>query len=67
MLLAWCIQLSTTRFHRRVREHQLLDLNSTYKLRQSSGMRHANELCQADTMYGPYKSSNPMAHGARAF
>lgn len=46
-------QLSATQFYRMVREHQLLDVNSTDKLRQSFAMRHANELWQADTMYGP--------------
>ncbi len=46
-------QLSSMQFYRMVREHQLLETNSTYKLRQSFAMRHANELWQADTMYGP--------------
>ena len=45
-------QLSQTKFYRMVRQHALLGANSTHKLRQSFAMQHANELWQADTMYG---------------
>jgi len=46
-------QLSPTQFYRMVRQHALLDTSNTHKLRQSFAMQHANELWQADTMYGP--------------
>lgn len=46
-------QLSQTTFYRMVREHELLDLEVSKKLRQSFAMRFANELWQADTMHGP--------------
>lgn len=46
-------QISQTNFYRMVREHDLLNVERTKKLRQSFAMRYANELWQADTMYGP--------------
>lgn len=46
-------QLSQTAFYRRVREHHLLEPEQTQKLRQSFAMQFANQLWQADTMYGP--------------
>ena len=46
-------QLSQTSFYRIVRENDLLDFEQTKKLRQSFCMQFANELWQADTMYGP--------------
>jgi len=46
-------QLSPTSFYRMVREHELLLGENTQKLRQSFAMQFANELWQADTMYGP--------------
>jgi putative transposase len=46
-------QLSQTAFYRMVRENNLLDVEQTKKLRQSFAMQFANELWQADTMYGP--------------
>lgn len=46
-------QLSATSFYRMVRENNLLDLQTTQKLRLSFAMQFANELWQADTMYGP--------------
>ncbi|MCU7862088.1 MAG: DDE-type integrase/transposase/recombinase [Candidatus Thiodiazotropha sp. (ex Lucinoma kastoroae)] len=46
-------QLAPTTFYRRVRQHQLLNETVTRKLRLSFAMRYANELWQADTMYGP--------------
>jgi len=46
-------QLSQTSFYRMVREHELLNLEQSKKLRQSFAMQFANELWQADTMYGP--------------
>jgi transposase len=45
-------QLSATNFYRMVRTHDLLDVETTRKLRQSFSMQYANELWQADTMYG---------------
>jgi transposase InsO family protein len=46
-------QLSQTSFYRMVRENDLLDIEQTKKLRQSFSMQFANELWQADTLYGP--------------
>lgn len=46
-------QLSQTSFYRMVRENDLLNVETTKKLRQSFCMQFANELWQADTMYGP--------------
>jgi putative transposase len=46
-------QLSQTSFYRRVRENDLLNIEQTKKLRRSFSMQFANELWQADTMYGP--------------
>ncbi len=46
-------QLSQTSFYRMVRENDLLNLEQTKKLRHSFAMQFANELWQADTMYGP--------------
>ena len=46
-------QLSQTSFYRMVRENNLLDFEQTQKLRRSFAMQFANELWQADTMYGP--------------
>jgi len=46
-------QLSQTSFYRMVRENNLLDVEQTRKLRLSFAMQFANELWQADTMYGP--------------
>jgi transposase InsO family protein len=46
-------QLSQTNFYRILRDHDLLNVETTTKLRQSFAMRFANELWQADTMHGP--------------
>ncbi len=46
-------QLSQTAFYRLVHRHELLNVEQTKKLRQSFCMQFANELWQADTMYGP--------------
>lgn len=46
-------QLSQTSFYRMIREHDLLNLEHTQKLRQSFAMQFANELWQADTLHGP--------------
>ncbi len=46
-------QLSQTSFYRMVRENDLLNVETTRKLRESFAMKYANELWQADTMYGP--------------
>jgi len=52
-------QLSQTSFYRMVRENDLLNFEQTQKLRHSFAMPFANELWQADTMYGPsIKQSN---------
>lgn len=46
-------QLSQTVFYRMIRENDLLNHEQTQKLRQSFAMQFANELWQADTLYGP--------------
>lgn len=46
-------QLSPTTFYRYLRENDLLNTETTEKLRTSFAMRFANELWQGDTMYGP--------------
>lgn len=46
-------QLATTTFYRIIREHKLLEGENANKLRLSFAMQHANQLWQADTMYGP--------------
>ena len=46
-------QLAPTTFYRMLRDNHLLDLQTTKKLRLSFAMQFANELWQADTMYGP--------------
>ena len=46
-------QLAPTTFYRFIREHDLLDTQTTEKLRASFAMQHANELWQGDTMHGP--------------
>ena len=46
-------QLSQTSFYRMVRDNDLLNVEQTKSLRRSFAMQFANELWQADTMYGP--------------
>lgn len=46
-------QLSQTSFYRMVRKNNLLQGEDNKKLRLSFAMQFANELWQADTMYGP--------------
>lgn len=46
-------QLAPTTFYRMVRSHQLLDDTSVQKHRLSFAMQFANQLWQADTLYGP--------------
>ena len=46
-------QLAPTTFYRMVRTHQLLDQKAAQKMRLSFAMQFANELWQADTLYGP--------------
>jgi len=46
-------QLSPTSFYRMVRVNNLFDVKTTEKLRLSFCMQYANELWQADTLYGP--------------
>ncbi len=50
-------QISCTTFLRFIREHDLLDRDDNEnqkKMRKAFCMPHANDLWQADTMYGPY-------------
>ena len=46
-------QLSPTTFYRYLRENDLLNTQTTEKLRTAFAMRFANELWQGDTLYGP--------------
>ena len=46
-------QLAPTTFYRMVRTHHLLDDKAVQKQRLSFAMQFANQLWQADTMYGP--------------
>lgn len=46
-------QLSQTSFYRMVSKHELLSAEQNKKLRRSFAMQFANEMWQADTMYGP--------------
>lgn len=46
-------QLAPTTFYRMVRTHHLLDENAVQKQRLSFAMQFANQLWQADTLYGP--------------
>ena len=46
-------QLSQTSFYRMVKQHELLSPEQNKKLRRSFAMQFANEMWQADTMYGP--------------
>lgn len=46
-------QLAPTTFYRMLRTHQLLDDKAVQKQRMSFAMQFANQLWQADTLYGP--------------
>lgn len=46
-------QLSLSTFRRMIRKNDLLNCETSNKLRLSFAMQFANELWQADTMYGP--------------
>jgi putative transposase len=46
-------QLAPTTFYRMVHKHQLLESESVQKHRLSFAMQFANQLWQADTLYGP--------------
>lgn len=46
-------QLAPTTFYRMLRTHQLLDDQAVHKQRLSFAMQFANQLWQADTLYGP--------------
>ena len=49
-------QISQTSFYRFIREYELLNdkISSANKIRLAFAMEYANQLWQADTMYGPY-------------
>ena len=52
-------QLAPTSFYRFIREYDLLNDNiESNKKRLAFAMEHANDLWQADTMFGPYVSNN---------
>lgn len=46
-------QLAPSTFYHMIREHDLLKPDAADKVRLSFAMRYANEMWQADTMYGP--------------
>ena len=46
-------QLAYSTFSTLVRQHELLKAENTARMRLAFAMQHANELWQADTMYGP--------------
>lgn len=46
-------QLSQTSFYRMLRDNDLMTPEQNQKLRHAFAMQYANELWQADTMYGP--------------
>ena len=46
-------QLAPTTFYRMIRKHHLLDDKAVHKQRLSFAMQFANQLWQADTLYGP--------------
>ena len=46
-------QLSPTSFYRMIRQNKLLEEETNKKFRRAFAMQFANELWQADTMYGP--------------
>ncbi len=52
-------QLAPTTFYRFIREYDLLNNNiESNKRRLAFAMEHANDLWQADTMFGPYIKNN---------
>lgn len=52
--------IAQTTFYRFIREYELLkNENITSKRRLAFSMQYANELWQADTMYGPYIKNGP--------
>ncbi|NNL43215.1 MAG: DDE-type integrase/transposase/recombinase [Desulfobacterales bacterium] len=52
-------QLAVTTFYRFIREYDLLNDNiESNKKRLAFAMEHANDLWQADTMFGPYVKKN---------
>jgi len=72
-LYRYCIQngllhadrLAQTTFYRFIREYELLaPQDNDHKQRLAFSMKHANQLWQADTMFGPYVDTG-MSPGAR--
>lgn len=61
-------QIAPTTFHRFIREHKLLTENQDEhdKLRLAFSMKHANQLWQADTMFGPYCDTGTSPEGKKA-
>jgi len=57
-------QIAPTTFYRFIREYELLknDDSTNNKTRLAFAMQYANQLWQADTMYGPYVTDNSKAH-----
>jgi putative transposase len=55
-------RIAQTTFYRFIREYSLLVADADNKKRLAFSMKHANQLWQADTMFGPYVES---AGGAR--
>ena len=68
-LYRFCIQkgllqpdrISQTTFYRFIREHDLLAPDESHnKKRLAFSMKHANQLWQADTMFGPHVETGPV-------
>jgi len=57
-------QIAPTTFYRFIREYELFknDDAAKNKMRLAFAMQYANQLWQADTMYGPYVTDNSGAH-----
>src|SRR5690606_19262621 len=60
-------QIAQTTFYRFIREHNLLDSDSgeNDKRRLAFAMKHANQLWQADTMFGPYVDTGAAGKGRK--
>ncbi len=57
-------QIAQTTFYRFIKEYELLKNDDTAlnKMRLAFAMQYANQLWQADTMFGPYVTGNAGAH-----
>jgi transposase InsO family protein len=59
-------RIAQTTFYRFIREHDLLTPQDTeHKTRLAFSMKYANQLWQADTMFGPYADTGVSARGRK--